>query len=161
MENLEQPLTPTVRWSARVRDKVPSSCGSARGAQLNRSRLAVAQFMRVSTSLLTLLLAGCATNPQPICAQLVSKDWTYMGRDASLDEQLSSELPRAPYYTNEGRRVRVLRRVWYRQGDSRILACTFGGLSSDSCSVSSTEFERHAGTWSKGSENAMLCNVTL
>ena len=115
--------------------------------------------MRISASLLTLLLAGCATNPQPICAQLVSKEWTYIGRDASLDEQLSGELPRAPYYTNEGKRVRFLRRVWYRQGDSKILACTFGGLFSDSCSASSTEFERREGTWSKGSENAILCNV--
>ena len=117
--------------------------------------------MRVSASLLTLLLVGCASNPQPICAQLVSKDWTYIGRDASLDEQLSSELLRAPYYTNEGKRVGFLRRVWYRQGESRIMACTFGGLFRDSCSVSSTEFERHEGSWSKGGGNMVLCNVTL
>jgi hypothetical protein len=115
--------------------------------------------MRFSSSMLALLVAGCATSPQQLCEPIVSSGWTYSGPDPVLDEQLEGDLPRTPYYTNENKIVRFVRHVWYRQGEDRILACTFGGWVGDKCSVQVREFERRGAGWSKGAEDMVLCNV--
>jgi hypothetical protein len=82
-----------------------------------------------------------------------------MGDNDALAQQFASELPVAPYTTNEGELVKSARHVWYRDGDDHLLACTLSSRARKTCSVRSTEFVRTASGWSKEQENAMLCNV--
>jgi hypothetical protein len=111
-----------------------------------RLRLSV---MRFSAPILVLLLAGCATSPRDLCAQLVPSGWTYIGPDEVLEHKLEDRLPQEPF----------VRHVWYRRGENKVLACTFGGVLGDPCSVATEEFELSGESWSNGAQNAVLCNV--
>jgi hypothetical protein len=114
----------------------------------------------LTLAILTLsVLCGCAASPRRLCATLVTSPWEYIGDDTALAASLRSSLPRVPYQTNEGKPVRAVRHIWYRAGD-QLLACTLARHARDDCSVRTTQFARVDDTWSKTSENAVLCNVT-
>ena len=108
-----------------------------------------------------LSLAACAASPRTLCAQSVPDTWEYVGTDAKLSVLLDASLPHAPYETNQGTPVRSVRHVWYRIGDTGLLACTVARGARDNCSVRVTEFSRADGAWSKSREDAVLCNVLV
>ena len=110
-------------------------------------------------TVITFALTGCASSPERLCASLVEEPWIYVGSNDVLEQQFRSELPVAPYITNEGKSIRSIRHVWYRDSDERLLACTLGSHARDTCSVSSTEFVRTVSGWSMKGKNAVLCNV--
>jgi hypothetical protein len=92
---------------------------------------------------------------------MVPGSWVYLGPDDALTAMHEADLPQAPYRTNEGKPIRAVQRVWYRNGPDALLACTFARRAHDTCSVRTTEFKRLGDTWSKDRENAALCNVLL
>jgi hypothetical protein len=114
---------------------------------------------RASAILASAVLAGCAVNPQHLCAPSAPTAWQYIGEDQGLSTLLDASLPHAPYTTNEGKPVRAVQRVWYRIGDQRLMACTLARHARNNCSVRTTEFMRIDGVWSKRNEDAVLCNV--
>ncbi len=106
-------------------------------------------------------LGGCAVSPQQLCGSIVPSSWVYVGPDAALTTLNEADLPHTPYQTNDGKQVRVVQRVWYRDGPEALLACTFARRARDTCSIRTTEFTRVGGMWSKGRENEVLCHVAL
>jgi hypothetical protein len=115
--------------------------------------------LRASAILAWVTLAGCAANPQHLCAPNAPNTWQYIGKDEGLSALLKDSLPHAPYSTNEGKPVRAVQQVWFRVGDHQLLACTLARHARDNCSVRTTEFILIDGAWSKRSEDAVLCNV--
>lgn len=113
----------------------------------------------LSVTLAVAALEGCAASPKHLCGSIVPGSWVYVGPDESLTSLHEADLPKAPYQTNEGKPVRAVKHVWYRNGPDALLACTFAPRVGDTCSVRTTEFTRVGDAWSKGRENAVLCNV--
>lgn len=122
-----------------------------------------ANVMRFSaaTIIASATFAGCAINPQQLCAPAVPSTWQYVGRDKELTNLLESNLPVAPYTTNEGRTVRSVQHVWFRGNEQQLLACTLARGARDNCSVRTTAFQRDDNTWVKGREDAVLCKVIV
>ena len=100
--------------------------------------------------LLVATTAGCST-PRQLCAVMVPDTWEYVGEDAKLDAKFESSLPQASEH--------ALLHVWYRGGDSLLMACSLKRHATDGCSVRVTEFHFVNGTWMKGYEDGVLCNV--
>ena len=55
--------------------------------------------------------------------------------------------------------VAIMQTLWYRGGDDLLTACTLERNARDDCSVRTTDFVRRGESWSKRSEDAVLCNV--
>jgi hypothetical protein len=115
--------------------------------------------LRSAAIVASAVLAGCAANPQQLCATLVAPPWEYVGPDASFNALLDASLPRVPYKTNEGRSVRIVQHLWYRVGELQLLACTLARHARDDCSVRTTQFVRTGEVWAKTHENEVMCNV--
>jgi hypothetical protein len=124
-----------------------------------------AQLDRLAPGAISILasaiLAGCAIDPQQVCAPFAPKDWQYLGHDERLATLLAANLPHAPYTTNERKPVRSVQHVWYRGGNSQLLACTLARRARNNCSVRTTAFQLIDGAWLKGSEDGVLCNVIV
>ena len=116
--------------------------------------------MRPSVIVVAILLTGCATNPREICASLVAPSWIYQPKAPAQAHELESFLPSAPSLTNEGTPISGIDRLWFRRDDG-LLACTLSRAAKDTCSVQTTEFDRHDTVWVRVSENSTLCQVLL
>jgi hypothetical protein len=114
--------------------------------------------MRPSSIAVAILLAGCAANPQSLCASLVPPTWTYLPQPPKEAAGLEALLPAAPYKTNEGKLIASIRRLWY-QRDESLLACTLARHATNDCSALTTEFARSGTDWSKVRDDGVLCNV--
>src|SRR5882672_4320890 len=114
----------------------------------------------VSAFLLSVTLAGCAVSPQKLCALHAPDNWQYLGPDKSLNALLGATLPGAPYTTNDGKTVRSVQHVWFRGGDYQLLACTLARGARDERSIRTAAFQLIDNAWVRGSEDAVLCNVS-
>jgi hypothetical protein len=123
------------------------------------TRLRSVMSLGLPAILASWLLGSCVATPHELCSAIVPSDWRYVGADQSLDGLLGANLPNAPYETSDGSPVHAVRHIWYRNGENALLACTLAIRSRDNCSVRVTEFARKNDMWSKGRDNAVLCNV--
>ena len=96
-------------------------------------------------------LAGCAVQPQKLCAEFAPGAWSYVGADTALDQQFASQLPGVPT---------EVRHYWYRGGEDQVMACTLPKQARDRCAMNVNVFQRMGGDWQPGYSDGVLCNVT-
>jgi hypothetical protein len=96
-------------------------------------------------------LAGCAVKPGRPCAEFAPTTWSYVGADASLDQQFASQLAGA---------TAEVRRYWYRNGEDQVMACTLPKQASDRCSMNVQVFQRMDGDWQPSHSDGGLCDAT-
>lgn len=90
--------------------------------------------------LLTVLLAGCASDRISDCTKLAGAGWTTLGQPPPNAEQLMA-LENIPTDSQT---------VWLSKGQDKLLACYYArGLTSPGCGGSSAyEFQQKNGRWS-------------